>query len=62
VGKFNIREAKTKLVHLLRKSRRGERKTRARPIGRARGEFQVPAAFFEPLPEDEVRAFEGRSS
>ena len=33
------------------------RKARARPIGRTRGEFVVPASVFEPLPEDELRAF-----
>ena len=36
-------------------------KARARPIGRARGEFVVPASFFDPLPEEELRAFEGTS-
>jgi prevent-host-death family protein len=33
---------------------------RKRPIGLARGTFDVPAAFFEPLPEDVVTGFEGR--
>ena len=28
-----------------------------RPIGLAAGSFSVPASFFEPLPEDLVRAF-----
>ncbi len=37
------------------------RRARARPIGCARGEFEVPASFFEPLPEEELRAFEGTS-
>lgn len=31
----------------------------ARPIGLARGSFEVPASFFDPLPDDVVRAFEG---
>ncbi len=32
---------------------------RARPIGLAKGTFEVPASFFEPLPEGVVDAFEG---
>jgi len=31
-----------------------------RPIGLAKGEFEVPQTFFEPLPADELDAFEGR--
>ncbi|MEI7840538.1 MAG: hypothetical protein WCJ11_08565 [Methylococcaceae bacterium] len=30
-----------------------------RPIGLAKGEFEVPATFFEPLPDELIRAFEG---
>jgi antitoxin (DNA-binding transcriptional repressor) of toxin-antitoxin stability system len=30
-----------------------------RPIGLAKGQFEVGPAFFEPLPEDLLRAFEG---
>jgi prevent-host-death family protein len=33
---------------------------RKRPIGLARGTFELPEAFFEPLPEDIVAGFEGR--
>ncbi len=33
-----------------------------RPIGLAKGEFEVPATFFEPLPDDLIRAFEGFES
>ena len=29
-----------------------------RPIGLMRGQFEVPASFFEPLPEEEIAAFE----
>ncbi len=36
------------------------RRERARPIGLARGEFQVPDAFFDPLPDELLDAFEGR--
>jgi antitoxin (DNA-binding transcriptional repressor) of toxin-antitoxin stability system len=32
-----------------------------RPIGLAKGQFAVPPAFFEPLPEDEQRRFAGES-
>ena len=31
-----------------------------RPIGLAKGQFQVPPEFFEPLPEEELAAFEGK--
>jgi prevent-host-death family protein len=30
-----------------------------RPFGLARGAFSVPPSFFEPLPDDEIAAFEG---
>lgn len=36
-------------------------RTAARRIGVAKGEFQVPAAFFEPLPDDLLEAFAGRA-
>ncbi len=31
-----------------------------RPIGLAKDSFQVPASFFEPLPNELLDAFEGR--
>ncbi|MBK5965262.1 hypothetical protein CCR95_14490 [Thiocystis minor] len=31
-----------------------------RPIGLAKGMFEVPASFFEPLPDDLLDAFEGK--
>jgi len=34
-------------------------RTEPRPFGLAQG-FEVPASFFEPLPDDLVDAFEGR--
>jgi hypothetical protein len=34
---------------------------RLRPIGLAKGQGEVPASFFEPLPEDIMAAFEGRN-
>lgn len=33
---------------------------RDRTAGVAKGEFTVPAAFFEPLPDDVLKAFEGQ--
>jgi hypothetical protein len=30
-----------------------------RPIGLAKSQFKVPPAFFEPLPDDLINAFEG---
>ncbi len=33
--------------------------TKKRPIGLAKGTFKVPKAFFDPLPEDIVKAFRG---
>ena len=38
----------------------GRRRSHRRPIGLAKGRLQVPAAFFEPLPDDLAAAFEGR--
>ena len=32
-----------------------------RPLGLARGEFTIPEAFFEPLPDGLLDAFEGKS-
>jgi antitoxin (DNA-binding transcriptional repressor) of toxin-antitoxin stability system len=37
-----------------------EAKPRMRRPGSAKGLFTVPAAFFEPLPEDLLAGFEGR--
>jgi antitoxin (DNA-binding transcriptional repressor) of toxin-antitoxin stability system len=34
-------------------------RTRPRRLGVAQGEFSVPPSFFEPLPEDLVRGFQG---
>jgi antitoxin (DNA-binding transcriptional repressor) of toxin-antitoxin stability system len=36
-------------------------KTRKPRIGVAKGEFVVPEAFFEPLPKEILKAFEGAS-
>ena len=30
-----------------------------RPFGLAKGAFSVPPSFFEPLPDEEIAAFEG---
>lgn len=32
-----------------------------RPIGLGKGEFEIPSTFFEPLPDELLAAFEGRS-
>ncbi|MBE3097798.1 MAG: type II toxin-antitoxin system prevent-host-death family antitoxin [Planctomycetes bacterium] len=36
-------------------------RTAPRPIGGAKGAVRVPPAFFEPLPDDLLDAFEGRA-
>ena len=36
-----------------------KRSEEPRPVGLARGELSVPDAFFEPLPDELVAAFEG---
>ena len=33
-----------------------------RPIGLAKGEFEVPKSFFEPLPDSLIQEFEGYES
>jgi hypothetical protein len=33
-----------------------------RPIGLAKGEFEVPKSFFEPLPDNLIQEFEGYES
>ena len=33
-----------------------------RPIGLAKGQFEVPESFFEPLPDDLLDAFNGKGS
>lgn len=35
------------------------RREQSRPIGLAKGELSIPPGFFDPLPEDVQRAFEG---
>jgi antitoxin (DNA-binding transcriptional repressor) of toxin-antitoxin stability system len=37
-------------------------RTTPRPLGTAKGKVKVPPEFFEPLPEDILRAFEGEST
>jgi antitoxin (DNA-binding transcriptional repressor) of toxin-antitoxin stability system len=32
-----------------------------RPVGLAKGTFEVPASFFDPLPDELLRAFNGDS-
>ena len=40
----------------------GEARTEPRPIGLARGKVSVPGSFFEPLPDELLDLFEGRSA
>ena len=37
-------------------------RTEPRPVGLAKGRVEVPTAFFQPLPEDTLDAFEGGRS
>ncbi len=52
------------LVHYFRLGLAHEKQVREpptqRPIGLAKGIFQVPASFFEPLPDEMLDAFEGK--
>jgi hypothetical protein len=52
------------LVHYFRLGLAHEKDARKlptqRPIGLAKAVFQVPASFFEPLPDDLLDAFEGK--
>jgi antitoxin (DNA-binding transcriptional repressor) of toxin-antitoxin stability system len=49
--KRNIPIAEIRPIHPQRKDRR--------PLGLAKGEFEVTPAFFEPLPDDILAAFDG---
>lgn len=33
-----------------------------RPLGLAKGQFEIPDSFFDPLPEDILEAFEGEEN
>ncbi len=71
----NVHEAKARLSELLERTRAGEEiligkrgKAYAKlvpvepePVPLGFLKFQVPDSFFEPLPEEELRAWEGRS-
>jgi hypothetical protein len=51
------------LVHYFSLGLLQERKTvpvKQRPIGLAKGLVEIPASFFEPLPDDILDAFEGK--
>jgi hypothetical protein len=50
------------LIHYFRLGLRQERQVEnisQRPIGLAKGQLEIPASFFEPLPDDILDAFEG---
>ncbi len=34
-------------------------RSKPRPIGLAKGTFQIPESFFDPLPEGDIAAFDG---
>lgn len=74
---YNVHEAKTQLSRLLERAHRGEEiilakggKPYARLVPLRQGaarkpgllKFRLGDAFFEPLPEDELKAWEGESS
>lgn len=51
------------LIHYFRLGLAQERQSSAmkrRPIGLAKGRFEIPESFFEPLPDDMLDAFEGK--
>ncbi len=37
-------------------------RTAPRPVGQAKGEFTIPRSFFDPLPEDVLTGFDGRTA
>ena len=37
-----------------------QKSSKPRPFGLAKGTFSVPPSFFEPLPDEEIAAFEGK--
>lgn len=45
---------------LMTKEARGESAKEPRPIGLGKGLVEIPDSFFEPLPEDLLRLFEGK--
>jgi len=50
------------LIHYFRLGLTQEKqalKIRVRPIGLAKGQLEIPAGFFEPLPDEILDAFEG---
>jgi hypothetical protein len=52
------------LIHYFRLGLTQERQAAhitKRPIGLAKGQIEIPASFFEPLPDDILNAFEGRT-
>jgi hypothetical protein len=52
--------ANQKVEILLVVQEKNHQKMNKRPIGLLKGKFEVPASFFEPLPEDVLEAFEGK--
>jgi hypothetical protein len=50
------------LVHYFRLGLASEQEATLaqRPIGLAKGQFRVPASFFDPLPDEILEGFEGK--
>ena len=62
-GEDIVIEAEDKLVRLAicpAEPRFDEATARRRGYGSMKGQFEVPDSFFEPLPEDELKLWEGR--
>ena len=62
-GEDIVIEAENKLVRLAicsAEPRFDEATARRRGYGSMKGQFEVPDSFFDPLPEDELKLWEGR--
>ena len=52
ICKRNVPVAEVRAIPAARRARR--------PVGRAKGEFEIPESFFERLPDDVLTAFDGQ--
>jgi len=57
--RVNVHDAETNLLRYLTELAPGETLVKPR-IGVARGQFEVPDSFFEPLPDEILPPFSGR--
>jgi len=60
--KLNIHEAKTHLSKYLERVAHSPGRKAKRPLGLARGKFEVPPEFFLPLPDEIIDSFHGKTS